>query len=367
MDKEEISKLVEYAQIVETVYENYSGNGVNLPDGWQPIEYDALKGVAKNDEKKEIALAFRGLMLDKDPRDALILSNMVFRGYKDDSPNIRGGKGGYYDTYGADIERGQAKLDELKLNYPDYSVKLLGHSRGAAQSMYLGRRNKGTKVYAFAPPQTQSETIPKDYSPDDINVYYTNEDIIPLHTRRQGKLIDNSIAIDTFNKNTRNKVKSAADKFSMIFGNDINDAFYNTITKPLVVDFTQAIINDQMKDPQDFSNFQTGENHYLIPSNKDISKLERQTIHGFEGHDIRHFTKPNIIPKKPINQQKTLVDYDNSIRKFDNFTPNLINDTQLYNFEDYVKYLKSIKKYTTKEKARQLFDILDIDNDGYLR
>ena len=304
MNEDEIEEMKEIASLVETVYQHKKGIPLDLPEGWRAEEYDSLRGVAINDDKKEVVLMLRGLMLDKDPRDGLILANMLQRNFRDDSPGLRGGVAGYQDTYGRDLEIVQEKLDQLKNIYSDYDIILAGHSRGGAQALHIGRRNKGTKTYAFASPQSEYEPIPDNYNPEDIKIYYTLDDIIPIHTRRQGSIADNEVAIDKFTTLSREKINSFSEKFDYLFGKG-NDLNYQLITKPLIEEMLIAITRSQLKDPDDIERFRTGEKHYLIPPVFEVTEQEKQKVFGILGHAIQHFSKARSEGSKLIKPVKS--------------------------------------------------------------
>ena len=381
MKEEEISKMVEYADLVETVYEEYSGQQKTFPDDWEEVEYDNLRGIALNQNKKEIALLFRGLLLDKDPRDSIILANLLHRNMRDSSPGIRGGQFGYNDSHESDLIKGQQKLDQIKKGYPDYKIILAGHSRGAHAALHLGRNNPGLEVHAFSPAQGQYEEIPDIYDPLDVNIYYTDEDIIPINTRRQSKVSNNKKAIDTFKKNYKSKIVKTVDAFENLFQpkTDSSLGIAGTIIKPLFADISGAILKASLKDPELKEDNLTNEKHFVVPSNKRIRDEELNTFHSITGHDIRHFSQAKNPLKVSQKKEKTAIKqptttqtliYNTKTMKYEFNTPQTSNDFQQLSkgmsFDDYIVYLKRIGKYQNRNQARRIFDMLDSDNNGFL-
>ena len=329
MSDQDENLMRELADMVQDTYSHATGLEPNNIAGFTPIrnEFTELTGAYKNDDYKEIVITHRGIMLGS-LKDVNTLLTEIIPSYIPGTAESNDFQGIYGKTMSNDLYNFENQIQDIRNDYPDYTIVLAGHSRGAALVLEAGR-NFNLETHAFAPiSRFNEQTIHKERSqkqtkhdPDNINVYYTASDLAPKYLR------------------------------------ELKDTY--------------------------------GEKHILIEPKQEILKQEgglMKTI-GMSGHSMFHFTSdPESIEDMDDSNLKQfyinyMVDNDlDTIDVVDEINPQVRDD--LYNHRETVRnHMEPIPNRVLKitlsdlykmfpnisrRKLKQLFDLYDYDTSGFL-
>tara|TARA_B110000285_G_C15116283_1_gene614287 strand:- start:1147 stop:2484 length:1338 start_codon:yes stop_codon:yes gene_type:complete len=195
-------KMVNFgAKLIQEVYKvrNTAQGGLNLLSPlkdivtgevrkYYTIPDDEFLGLKRYDTGNDLAMGFydedtfyfaiRGLDVKNDFRDFVQGGAMALKSLSSGDPDDMG------SVFSADVSMLEKSLLQAVRLYPNKKFVLLGHSRGAAASLVLGRK-LNLQTHAYNPASTRGE-YHRDYSGYDthnINIYTTNRDIVPRNLR----------------------------------------------------------------------------------------------------------------------------------------------------------------------------------------
>ena len=181
----------EMADLVQDTYSHATGLEPQEIAGFKPIrdEFTELTGAYKNDDYKEIVITHRGIMLNK-LEDVNTLLTEIVPSYIPFTAESNEFQGIYGDTMINDLYDFENQIQDIRNDYPDYTIVLAGHSRGGAMVLEAGR-NYNLETHAYAPiSRFNEQTIHKErskrditHNPDNINIYYTQSDTAPKYLR----------------------------------------------------------------------------------------------------------------------------------------------------------------------------------------
>lgn len=191
MSDQDENLMKELADMVQDTYSHAAGIEPNNIAGFTPIrnEFTELTGAYKNDDYKEIVITNRGIMLGK-VEDVNTLLTEIVPSYIPGTAESNEFRGIYGDTMINDLYDFENQIQNIRNDYPEYSIVLAGHSRGGAMVLEAGR-NSNLETHAFAPiSRFNEQTIHKErsqqerrHNPDNINIYYTESDSAPKYLR----------------------------------------------------------------------------------------------------------------------------------------------------------------------------------------
>ena len=327
MSKDQDENLMrELADMVQDTYSHSNGVEPNNIAGFTPLrdEFTELTGAYKNDDYKEIVVTHRGIMLGK-VEDVNTLLTEIIPSYIPGTAQSNEFQGIYGDTMTNDLYEFENQIQDIRNDYPEYTIVLAGHSRGAAMVLEAGRKYN-LESHAYAPISRFNEQIihkerSQTHNPDNINIYYTESDTAPKYIR------------------------------------ELQDTF--------------------------------GEKHTLIQPKEEILKQEGGLMKsiGMSGHSMFHFTNdPEAIEDMDDDNLKQF--YINYMINNDLDTTDVVDEINpqvrddLYNHRETVRnHIEPIPNKVLKitlsdlykmfpsiyrKKLKQLFELYDSDNSGFL-
>ena len=183
----------EIADLVQETYLYADGKEPEPIGQFKPLkdQFTDVAGAWVNEEKKEIVLTHRGIMLSK-PKDVKTLLTEIMPAYLPRS-GAHEDPTDYENTYPSrgemveDLEDFKSQIYQLEQTYPGYEIILGGHSRGGGIVLEAGRDGNHT-THAFGPiskhnEENQLSQRPTTHMPSKINIYYTDIDTASTYLR----------------------------------------------------------------------------------------------------------------------------------------------------------------------------------------
>lgn len=210
-DDEERSRMVTMAKVISKVYRNAEagirpdsemnlrGNtelrkqiinrelfkdvGDKNIDGYEfePTDTDLI-GLFVNEEKQEVIMGMRGLMVGRDVLDTRQFPDMVKSRFTETE---RAEGFGY--QYRKDREIAKKVYNEVKEKYPNYKVIPSGHSRAGRLALFLGRKHNLDEYHAFAPVSNRGDIIDSVPRKGGRIYYHPRDPTSTLLHEQQGK------------------------------------------------------------------------------------------------------------------------------------------------------------------------------------
>jgi len=156
------------------------------------IPEDKFLGLERHDMGNDLSQGFsndntfyfaiRGLDIVNDARDFVEGIAMGVESVQSDNPDDFG------SIFDNDVKILEKSLLDAIRKYPNKKFVILGHSRGGAAALQLGRKfNLQTHSFNAASKRGEHYRDYEGYDTSNINIYTTNRDLVPSHLRNTGE------------------------------------------------------------------------------------------------------------------------------------------------------------------------------------
>ena len=152
-------------------------------DGYEFQATDTdLIGLFVNEEKQEVVMGMRGLMVGTDLLDTKQFFPMIRSRFTETERSE-----GFGYQYRKDRELAKAVYEDTKQKYPNYKIIPAGHSRAGRLALFIGRKYNLDEYHAFAPVSNRADIIDSVPRKGGRIYYHPRDPTSSLFHSQQGK------------------------------------------------------------------------------------------------------------------------------------------------------------------------------------
>ena len=349
INDDEINMMSKGAKILREVYANTKEfKGKDTQDRTNYIigrkkfmDYDVLdtttglSQVFVNNERKEFIIGVRGVLPEYDAIDRFKFGQMALKTFGILKPDDVTDLGSYYK---ADRDSITDIVNFGKNEYPDYKIKLLGHSAGGGIAGDIAREyNIEAHLYNPASNLLEPKRNFDGYDPRNINIYTNSLDPVPMYIRKEQDYSPETF-FNVFNKKNYFPLGHKLRNF-------IDEDNIHSVRKKSSFKLVEEVKNVPQK---------------LIAFEEKLMLGEPETTNGlvssyddvgiFNNDNTTVFSVLNKQPENPFTPYRSVFDLIDS------------NNDNKISYNEYKSYY--LKKGLSQKAIKKKFDKLDTNKDG---